>query len=251
MGTGSSSATRAWGGGVSPSKVHWQTVCPAKTQSLQGAEPCAGCPPGCPCGDALAGCPPVMAQAGAQCTSTHPAGGLPPSPGVPGQGARGQQESGQGDGSWVLSQPGELMEGGAQTHPALVTDLRLALCVPLPSGQLGGSWSPGQSSQVPRAQHCCPRALTLPPELLQVVAFGGEKRGGQDGTRGSPALRCKFSPEHLVLGCSTMVQTGAGLEPGSLTVQRPCEWGHRQSLGSLGWKRGRCTRGGPVMEGGG
>lgn len=205
------------GEGMPPSKVHWQAACPAKTCSLHGAEPCAGCPPrlslqGC------AGCPPVMAQVGAQCTSTHPAGELPPSPGVPGQGARWQWGLGQGDGSWVLLQPGEPRgRGDPDPPPPWWQTWGWPSACPFPWGSWGVAGAQGQSSQIARAQHCCPRASTLPPELRQVVAFSGEKWGDRMGW-GFP--RCKVSPEHLALGHGTAVQTGAGLEPGLVTVQR-------------------------------
>lgn len=155
----------AWLGvarGCLPVKCTAKPCALQKTCSLHGAEPCAGCPL-------------VTAQVGAQCISTHPAGGLPPSPGAPGQGARGQQGLELRDRSWILSQPGELREGGTRTPLPSVADLGLR--APSLGAAGGATGAPGQSSQVPRAQHFCPRALSLPPELLQVVAFGGEKWG--------------------------------------------------------------------------
>lgn len=146
-----------------------------------------------------AGCPLVKAQVGAQFISTHPAGGLPPSPGVPGQGARGQQGLEQGDRSWILPRPRELREGGTRTPLPLVADLGLR--APSLGAAGGAAGAPGQSSQVPRAQHFCPRALSLPPELLQVVALGGEKWG--DSMRwGGSVLCCKLSLARLALGCT-------------------------------------------------
>lgn len=73
----------------------------------------------------------------------------------------------------------------------------------------------------PRAQHCWPRAPALPPELMPVVAFGGEKRGAQDEMGGVPwCFGARFPQRTWRWGAAPAVRTGAGLEPGLLTVQR-------------------------------
>lgn len=100
--------------------------------------------------------------------STQPRGAWPGSEGSAGAGA-GRQELDP------FTARGAEGRGDLDSPPL---GGRLGAVCPFPWGSWGGQLEPpGQSLQVPRAQHFCPRALSLPPELLQVVAFGGEKWG--------------------------------------------------------------------------